>query len=168
MQTHKDWMNLIIFRQARDIFAVPVEPIQQIIEMTTVIPISLNNIDVEGVINYHEILVPVINLSANRCLPDCTARRNSPILLINIQNRLAGLLADEVQKIISIPTVEIITTKELPTKDDPKPIIVQGWVKVQDRTAILLDLDHLLIPYQAILVNAYLNKSDSASRPDEK
>ncbi len=167
MQSNKDWLNLMIFRQAHMVFAVPVEPIQQSIEKATVFPIFLAGDYMEGVINYYETLVPVINLCACLSLPRGTPRLHTPILLVTIKDRMAGLLVDEFQKVISIPSSGVIPLEGSSTPSNQEPTILRGWVKVQDRMVILLNLDHLLVPDQAILVNALLVGSDSDSQPGE-
>ncbi len=168
MQSNKDWLNLMIFRQAQKLFAVPVEPIQQSIEKAAVSPIFPVGDYMEGVINYNEVLVPVINLCACLSLPRGTPRLHTPILLLTIQDRMAGLLVDEFEEVISIPSSGVIPLEGSFTQSNQEPTILRGWVKVQHGMAILLNLDHLLIPDQAILVNALLIGSDSASQPGEK
>ncbi len=143
MPSDKDWMNLVIFKLYRTVFAVPAEPIQQIIEMTTITPILPVQEGMEGMMNYHETLVPVINLCTYLAAPRVGFRQHAPILLAEIENRLVGLMVDEVQEVISVPPTWVITTQEIYPKRIKTPTLMRGLVKVQEKMAMLVDINCL-------------------------
>ncbi len=146
-RSDQDWMNLMIFNYYQMVFALPVEPIQQMIERASIVPIQPANEYIEGMVNYQETLVPVISLCAYLSLPKGAIRQCSPIILIKIQNGLAGLLIDDVQEIISVPRSWVIASGEIFPKGAKVLAILRGLVKDQDKMAMLLDLDRLLLPF---------------------
>ena len=62
--------SLVTFRLDSQTYALPIEPLVQIIEMVTITPIPQINSSVEGMINLRGTAVPVVNLGRHFGLPD--------------------------------------------------------------------------------------------------
>ena len=68
---HKDQnarRSLVTFRLGQQKYALPIEPIERIVEMVAVTPIPQVDHSVEGVINYHGKTVPAVNLRRQKIL----------------------------------------------------------------------------------------------------
>ncbi len=144
-------VSMVTFRLDQRVFALPVEPIRQIIEMVTITPIPQVNGAVEGVINFHGALVPVINLCAYLSLPKKALHLYTPIILVSIFDRLTGLIVDEVLDVLDQPDSQVIHPKDILPEGLGEAPVLRGMVQAQDRMVMLLDLDQLFHPQQARL-----------------
>jgi chemotaxis signal transduction protein len=55
-------IHIVIFRLFQQILALPIEPIFEIVEMVTILPLPKPEAPIEGVINVHGKMVPVVDL----------------------------------------------------------------------------------------------------------
>lgn len=169
------WIKMVTFQLGRQIFALPIEPIQQIIEMVTITPVPQVNNSIEGVINYHGSLVPVINLRRHLSLPEEPLWLNTPIILVMISGRLVGLIVDEVMDVINRPTGLIFQPIDILPDGMGEVPILKGLTQLQDEMVMLLDLERLFLPQQARALaeaaNALSKSLDEASflesRPEQ-
>ncbi len=152
MDVQDSRVSMVTFRLDRQVFALPIKPIRQIIEMVTITPIPQVNGAVEGVINFHGTLVPVVNLCAYLSLPKKTLHLHTPIILVSIFDRLTGLIVDEVLDVLDQPESQIIHPKDILPEGLGEAPLLRGMVPAQEHMVILLDLDQLFRPQQVRLL----------------
>jgi len=140
--------SYVTFRLGKQIYAIPIEPIRQIVEMVTITPLPQLDELITGVINVRENAVPVINMRRHFALPPAPPNLDPHILLVQLGRWTVGLVVDQVidvmvlnsQQIISIPEILPQALGELP--------ILGGLANTFDQTVLLLNLDFLFVPYQ--------------------
>jgi purine-binding chemotaxis protein CheW len=141
--------HILIFRLDHQAFAFSIDSVFQIIDMVAILPLPKAEPTFEGVINLHGRMVPVINL--HRLMVDTPHAfgLHTPILLVNIENQMTGLIVDEVLDVISLPANQIAKPADfLPTGIRSIPIL-KGLTTAAKETVIVLDLDHILDGDQA-------------------
>ncbi len=154
--------NFVSFRLGAQTYAFPIEPIIQIVEMVTITPIPQVNHTVKGVINVRGAAVPVISLRQYMGLPEISLKLHTPIILLQIDAQTVGVIVDEVQDVLSLPTERVARTVEvLPAGLGDAPIL-HGLVHTAEGVVLLLDAANLFSPGQAHAVNRAL-----AKLPDE-
>ncbi len=142
-------IHLVIFRLEQQTFAFSIESIQQIIDMVTILPLPKADPLIEGVINYHGKMVPIIDL--RRLFTEqiiSLFRLHTPILLVTIEKQTIGLVVDEVLDINGISADQIADVNDFLPTGVPSIPSLRGLVSVAGETVMLLDLNHVLDPDQ--------------------
>jgi purine-binding chemotaxis protein CheW len=141
--------TLVAFRLDQQTYALHIEPIMQIIEMVTIMPIPQISNAVEGIINVRGAPVPVVNLRRYLGLPEATLQLHTPIILAQVGELMVGLIVDEVLDVLSLPGGQIARPAEILPEGLGEAPILQGLAHTPDGMLLLLDLEHLFLPHQA-------------------
>ena len=163
--------NLVAFQLDRQTYALPIEPIVQIIEMVAITPIPQVNPAVEGVINVRGTAVPVINLRCQLGLPEAKLQLHTPIILVQTGERMVGLIVDQVADVLNISADQITRPKDmLPDGLSDAPLL-QGLMHTSQGAVLLLDLEHLWAskpaqPPQTLAALFAVNDSSEDNQPE--
>jgi purine-binding chemotaxis protein CheW len=141
-----DQRDLVTFRLANQIYALPIEPIVRIVEMVTVTPIPQVSSAVEGVINVHGVAVPVVNLRRHFDLSPAPLGLRTPIILVQPGSQMFGLIVDEVLDVLSLSPGQVSRVADILPEGVGKAPVLQGVAHVQNDTVLLLDIAYLLSP----------------------
>lgn len=144
MTSSADQQTLVTFQLGRQTYALPIEPIVQIIEMVTITPVPQVNPAVEGVINVRGKAVPVINLCRYLRLPQSPLRLHTPIILVQTADRLVGLVVDQVLDVISLPASRLTRPADILPESLGNVPILQDLVNTDAGMVLLLSLSSLL------------------------
>ena len=146
-ENSEDWydqQSLVTFRLGRQTYALPIEPLAQIIEMVTITPIPHLNSSVEGMINVRGTAVPVINLGRHFGLQNTPRLLRTPIILIRVEEGMVGLIVDEVLDVLRLSGEQVLHTPDILPEGLGELPLLQGLVHTANGTVLLLDPDHLL------------------------
>lgn len=143
-----DQRNLVVFRLARQSYALPVELVMQIISMVAITPIPQVSDVVEGIINVHGEIVPVVNLGRHLGLQKTPLQLYTPILLVQTSEGIVGLIVDEVTNVLGFPGDQITRPVDILPKGLGQAPVLQGLTYSEGNMVSLLDLDHLFLPEQ--------------------
>ena len=86
--------------------------------------------------------MPVIDLRQRLGLARADANRFTVIIVVNVNDRVSGLIVDSVSDVLTIPAESIQPPPELGMRQESR--FVRGMAKVGERLAILLDAERLL------------------------
>ena len=148
-----EMIQFVAFRLFRQILAIPIEPLFQIIEMVTIIPLPTVEAPVEGVINVRGKMTPVLDLRRLLHFPALPYGLHTPIILVNLKNQMTGLVVDEVINVYTTPAQQIAKPADFLPPQLGELTALQGIAQVPEGTVMLLDLDHLLDPGQELALN---------------
>jgi purine-binding chemotaxis protein CheW len=140
--------NMVAFRLGQQAYALPIEPIIQIIDMVAITPIPQLSEVVEGVINVHGEVVAVVKLRRHFDLEDAPLQLNTPILLTRISGQTIGLIVDEVTNVLNLPADRIVQLGEILPEELGDAPIFRGLTYVADDATLMLDPDQLFRPDQ--------------------
>ncbi len=140
--------NLITFRLGQQTYALPIEPIEQIVEMVTVTPLPQANPLVRGVINVRGKAMPLINLRRYFGLPEADPSLDAHIILAQIGAWRIGLVVDQVLNVVSLPVNRIVRPSEIMPEGLSGVSFLCGLVQSQDGLVLVLDPDLLFRPDQ--------------------
>jgi chemotaxis signal transduction protein len=146
--------NLVIFRLNRIHYAVAIEYIQQIIEMVTITPVLKTEAWMEGVINYHGISIPVVNLRRHFGMEVVPYRWHTPIILVTIANHSVGLIVDDVLDVTAIFQDQIVDPHSVLPPGVPETPLLKSILHVENKVMLLLDLAHLFDQVQVRALTA--------------
>jgi purine-binding chemotaxis protein CheW len=100
-------LSILTFCLDEQRYAIPVHDVAQIIEMVTITHVPHMPTAVQGVINVHGQMVPVLDLRCRFNLPAKPYHLYTPIILVTSQNQLMGLIVDEVQAVLTLSGAEL-------------------------------------------------------------
>ncbi len=141
--TEPQTIDLLSFRLGNLVFAIHLAPILQLIEMVTVIPLPKATDLVEGMINVHGSMVPLIDLRRYLNIYRPYLELHTPIILVSVNQRTMGLIVDEVLGVINFSAEQLSQADNfLPPALQPEPVF-GGIIKANGSVSLLLNLDRL-------------------------
>lgn len=139
-----DQRVLMTFRLDRQLYALPIAPVVQIIEMVAIIPLPQVHAAIRGVVNWHGTLAPVIDLRGYLGLPEVPPRADTHIILAQVGGRLTGLIVDTALDVIHLSGHEIVHPADiLPIGLTETSRVVEGLARTPNGLVLLLDLEQL-------------------------
>lgn len=137
--------QLVVFVLGSEEYALPIETVQEVIRFQHPRTVSSSDPSLLGVINLRGRIVPVHDVRpqlniAHAPLPEADAEsvdedtdEDEKIVLVNIDDRMAGVVVDDVSEVLNVEAEEF---EDLPASGNA---VVDGVVKSGDRLIILLD-----------------------------
>jgi len=123
-------------------FAVEILRVQEIRPLCAIMPIPNAPVHIRGVINLRGIIVPVIDLRLRFGLMTNADPRFAIILVVNVQDKICGIIADAVPKVLAVSPSELAPAPDFGQRVDLS--FVSGVFHRAQELVLLLDLDHLL------------------------
>ena len=149
--------KIVTFSLARQIFGIDMKSLVEIREWETPTPLPSVPAYIKGVTNLRGTGVPGIGLAERLGWEPSTLHSRSCILVVNIGDKQAGFLVDEVADIVPVQTSDI---QPAPEVEAVEPGVIAGLVRVPQRATagdnneeshvmvLLLDLDALSVTRQ--------------------
>ncbi len=138
------WLTLIL---ADELFALPVDPVRQVLRLSSITRVPHAPTPIRGVTNVRGRVIPVIDLRLRLDLPESALDRGSRIVVVHSRGRLLGLLVDAVQQVVHLD-MDLVQ----PPPDDVmtrQSDYISGVYDWQDKLLLLLDVDRALILREA-------------------
>lgn len=140
--------TVLTFQLERQVYAIPIAPIMQLIEMVSIIPLPQMHNGIEGLINVRGTMTPVVSLRHYVGLEKRPWSLHTPIILMRMSgNRMVGLIVDEVLEVITLRDVPAPPSSFLPTGLKVAQM-VRGVAYQNGRTILLLDHEALFTTAQ--------------------
>ena len=138
-------MEFITFQLSKEVYAIPIHMIEEIIGLQdiTVLP----NVPgyVKGVINLRGEIVPVIDMRLKFGLEHMPYTQFTVFLITKVQGRTIGLVVDRVLDILVINQANIQQTPTFPN-NIPTEFIEGMYRDEQNQMVILIDIESLIQP----------------------
>ncbi len=141
--------HLMVCEVNQQLYALPIEPIEQIIEMVTITPVPQVNTHLEGIINVRGMMVPVVNLGLGLGYAATKLLLHTPIVLVWIRGRMVGLVVDQVVDVISVDEGQVTDPVDMLPEGLGELPLLEGVVRDSSRTMLLLDLERLFTTRRA-------------------
>ena len=134
--------KLVTFRLGDDLFAADIFAVERVLryQPPTVVPDMPSWI--EGVIEYQQRVVPVINLRRRFELPDAPVRNETRILVLNSGAEWVGAIVDSVLEVAGIEDGQLSSPPEFFRGLAGE--YLKGIVRQSERLVIVLDIGRLL------------------------
>jgi len=137
-------IELLSFRLADEIYAVPLTSIRQIIKMTPITMIPRAPKYVLGIISLRGSVIPVFDLRQRLHLSFSAPSRKTRIVVVAEENCMVGLIVDEVEQVVRMPESGI---------EPPPPVLagveadyIEGIGRSANKMVIVLALNKILVP----------------------
>ncbi len=146
---------ILSFYVAGQEYGMLVSNVVQIIEMVTITKLPQVPDSIKGVINYHGVIVPVMDLRTRLNLPLKPYGSHTPIILVDFNDRVLGIVVDDVEEVLeidkeSITTSESFLTTELIGNESTslQSLYLSGLAKINRRIVPLLQVNALLTKHE--------------------
>jgi chemotaxis signal transduction protein len=101
-------VTLLTFHLAGQKYGLAVHCVEQIIDMVAITHLPHAPAAIQGVINVHGRIVPVLDLRSRFNLPYRPYGLYTPIILVHMDDQLTGLIVDDVNDVQTIPAADLV------------------------------------------------------------
>jgi purine-binding chemotaxis protein CheW len=105
---------------------------------------------IKGVVNLRGIIVPIVDMRIKFNLGQADYNEMTVVIILNVANRVVGMVVDGVSDVITLKTDQISPAPEFGAAIDTR--YVRGIGTVDDRMLILLDIEKLMTSHDMALV----------------
>jgi purine-binding chemotaxis protein CheW len=135
-------LQLVGFRIGNETYGVRIASVREIVRVPEITAVPNAPEMIEGVINLRGRIVPVMDLRKRFSNFSDTADKKNRILVVELDNKLLGLIVSSASEVLKIPPSEIEAPGTLFTEGDSS--YVTGVGKLKGRLIILVDIAKLL------------------------
>lgn len=97
---------------------------------------------IKGVVNLRGVIVPIVDLRMRFDLPEITYNSFTVVIVINVANRILGMVVDGVSDVISLKPDQLRPAPDFANAIGEDHVLAIG--SVDDRMLILLDIEKLM------------------------
>jgi purine-binding chemotaxis protein CheW len=135
-------IQVVGFRIGDETYGVPIGTIREIVRVPSITAVPNAPESIEGVINLRGKIIPVMDLRKRFHQAEIKSDKKNRILVVELENRLLGLIVNSASEVIKIPPSEIAAPGIVFADADSS--YVTGVGKLHGRLIILLDIAKLL------------------------
>lgn len=139
--------TFVAFDLAGETYAMPVEPVRQVVRVSNITRVPHAPRPIRGVTNLRGRVIPVIDLRLRIGLAETDIGRSSRVVSVSSRGRLIGLLVDAVHQVVHLDLFKV-----QPPPDDVMTMqsdYIEGVYGEGDDLILLLDIDKALIIREA-------------------
>lgn len=134
----------LTFELAGEEYAVSILKVQEIRVWDRVTPIPNSPRYVKGVLNLRGTIVPIVDLRLRFNLEARDVNEFTVIVVVNVNGRLAGLVVDAVQDVVSVPSEQHSAAPEYEGQQERE--FIKGLAQNRGHLLVLLDVEKLVDP----------------------
>jgi len=123
-------------------FGVPILQVLRIIRLAPITRVPRAPRFLEGVINYHGQLAPVVDLHKRLALPEVEYGDAARILIVELGTQIIGMLVDSIIGITRLPENDIHPPPEMVAQVNG--VYLTGVAHQDERLMVILDLSRVL------------------------
>jgi purine-binding chemotaxis protein CheW len=151
----------VIFELEETRFGVEIDQVLRVIRLTSITRVPHAPGFLEGVINDHGQIIPIVDLKKRLALSSGQPYgEKSRILVIELDKQPIGMLVDRIIGIWRIPSEAVEPAPEMVAQVNG--LYLTGVARAQDRLIILLNLSTVLTADEADQVNAWQARQDES------
>lgn len=132
----------LIFALGEEEYGLEVLAVREIVSLLPLTSVPRTPDYVKGVMNLRGKVIPVIDLRAKFGLPAAASDRQTAIVVVEIQDSLAGVLVDRVREVADVPAEDVEDVPDFGGSLDVR--FVNGLGKFDGRVLILLNIEKVL------------------------
>lgn len=135
-------LQIVGFRIGRETFGLPISLVREIVRVPEITAVPNAPEYIEGVINLRGRIIPIVDLRKRFRETDLQKQKKNRIVVVEMADRLVGLLVHSASEVLKIPPSEIEAPQSL--VHDGELDYITGLGKQKGRLIILLDLSKVL------------------------
>jgi len=134
--------ELLTFTLGDEEYGIDILKVQEIRGYEAVTTIANAPEFIKGVINLRGIIVPIVDMRIKFNLGNITYDQFTVVIILNVANRVVGMVVDGVSDVITLKDEQIRPAPEFGASLDTKYLL--GLGTVDERMIILVDIEHLM------------------------
>lgn len=123
-------------------YGLEILKVREIIGLMEITPVPQTPAFIKGIINLRGKVIPVIDLRLKFGMPEAEYTKETCIIVVNIDNRLMGIIVDTVSEVLDINAKDIEPAPSLGSSI--KTDFILGMGKIKGKVKILLGIDKVL------------------------
>jgi purine-binding chemotaxis protein CheW len=135
-------IEALAFRLGQEEYGVDILKVQEIREHDALTRIANAPDFIKGVVNLRGVIVPIVDLRLRFRLGACERAAAGVVIVLNIADRVIGMLVDSVSDVVSLAAVDVRPAPRLGTALDTDYLL--GIGTLDGRMLILLDIERLM------------------------
>ncbi len=132
----------VTFLIGDETYGVGVEKVKEIIGMTEITHVPNTAYFMEGVINLRGTVVPVVDMRKKFKMETRAYDTYTVIIIVEVKERLIGMIVDSVSDVVSIPISTIQSTPHFTAKIETE--FIDGIGRLDDTLIIILNVELIL------------------------
>ena len=140
----------LTFTLGEEEYGIDILTVQEIRGYDTVTRIANMPDFIKGVINLRGIIVPIVDMRIKFSLGDVSYNDMTIVIILNVANRVVGMVVDGVSDVISLSKAQIKDAPEFGALLDTQ--YIKGLGVIEQRMLILIDIEHLMTSKEMALV----------------
>lgn len=134
--------QILLFQLENEAYAVSVHQVQEIVAYQPVTRVPQSSGCLLGMVNLRGSIIPVFNLRLKFELPEITPTNHHVIIVLQLQKKLIGILADAVH------SVEVISEKDIlmPSLSQKSKVqqFLTGICRISEKLILILEIEKVL------------------------
>jgi purine-binding chemotaxis protein CheW len=139
-------LHLVTFALGREEYGIPVTQVREVIRVGDITRVPQAPPHVRGVTNLRGRILPVVELRSRLGLDGAATTPRSRIVVVEVRDRVLGLLVDAVLQVVKMPLETVVPTPEEVRTADSE--YIGGVARWNNRLVILLELEQALLPQE--------------------
>lgn len=135
-------LHIVGFRIGRETFGVPIALVHEIVRVPEITAVPDAPDYIEGVINLRGKIISIVDLRKRFGERQITVHKKNRILVVEVENKMVGLVVDAASEVLKIPPSEIDAPPNV--FEEGELNYVTGVGKLGGRLIILIDLGKIL------------------------
>ena len=140
-------------------YAIDILKVQEIRGYDAVTAIANTPVFIKGVINLRGVIVPIVDLRLKFEMKGATYDAYTVVIILNVLNRVVGVVVDGVTDVLACPADEIKPAPEFGAALDTH--YIDGLATVDGRMVILVDIEKLMGSPEMALIDEALDGANS-------
>ncbi len=134
--------KVVSFKIKDEEFAFDIMRIVEVIKIKEITEVPTAPLFMEGIINLRGKIIPIIDLRKRFNLESKEKTKESRIIIIELQkNQLAGVIVDEIQKVLNVKKEEILPPPSTLISAGGK--YIEAIIKIEERIIVLLNIEKI-------------------------
>lgn len=141
-------VQLIVFSVGKEEYGIEIEKVQEVIRMGAIKKLPRSPNFVLGVMNLRGNIIPIIGLREKFQMESRDYNEFTRIIVVNHKGKLAGMVVDEVSRVVQVPLENIEANPEMVSGETRT--LIKGVARYGDEVIILVELEYLLYSVEEI------------------
>ena len=147
--------EFLTFRLGVEEYGIDILKVQEIRGYDSITQIANAPEFIKGVVNLRGIIVPIIDMRIKFRLGEATYDQFTVVIILNVSDRVMGIVVDGVSDVISLEADQMRPTPEFGSVVDTEYIM--GLGTVDERMLILIDIEKFMASGEMQLVDVAIN-----------
>jgi purine-binding chemotaxis protein CheW len=148
----QEFKEFLAFKLGSEEYGIDILKVQEIRGYDTVTSLPNTPPFMKGVINLRGMIVPIFDLRIKLNLPNVQYDQFTVVIILNIANRMAGVVVDSVSDVLALAPADIKPAPHLGAAI--KTDYINGLATVDDRMLIVIDIEKLATSDELALVSS--------------